>query len=358
MRDLFSIVTSFYGESQEYVSRLYRSICLQNVNWEWIVTDDFSDNPITLQTLSEISVKDPRVKLVHQREKREIFRNPSIYAQGDYIFHIDGDDDVHPNYLAHCLMWFNRFPRVQCILSSSLFETERGNFGRYAWLTEENRFQFETYLGRVWRAGFTFNWAEIFSDPREVIRFNDRFIVKKIECEGDILFLPRIYIRYTMRENSNTSRERTENERESIVRSIQEFELWYEKNKRSAPLDPFFFGLEKYLLGFFEIDWKFSNGSIHYSGPEIQDFHQKKIQDLFPEFSISFNRFDDTDPDIRIIDCSKQFIDSPLGNDKTIVVCRVDDAESKSHYEELFYKEARLFKYNYLWDYVWMVSLT
>lgn len=357
MRGLFSIITSFYGEDRGYILRLYDSISAQSVEWEWIVTDDFSGNPETIQTLLEISASDSRIKIIYQKEKREIFRNPSIYATGDYIFHIDGDDLVHPNYLAHCLLWFERFPHVKCILSSSLFEKEGGHFGRYAWLTEENRFQFETYLGRVWRSGFSFNWEEIFSDPRDIIRWNDKFLVKKIECEGDVLFLPRIYVKYTMREISNTSRERTESEKESIVRSIKEFDVWYQKNKRVAPLDPFFFGTEKYLLGFLEIGWEFLSGSIDYRGPVIDDFRQRKIQDLFPEFEISFNSDSLPDPDMRIIDCSLDFVNSPLGKKKTIIICRIDDDSTRNHYENLFFERGMYFRQNLLWNYIWMVSL-
>ncbi len=358
MNDLFSIVTSFYGESPFYIRRLYNSITRQTVNWEWIVTDDFSGNLETVNELLDIAREDSRVKFIQQKCKREIFRDPSLYSTGHYVFHIDGDDDVHPLYLEHCLKWFERFPQIQCILCASLFETERGKFSRYALLNEENRFQYETYLGRVWRSGFRFPWGSIFSNPEDIIRWNDKFIVQTISCYGDILFLPRIYIKYTMRSDSNTSRKRTDTEKEAIVRTIDEFSQWYGVNKRSAPIDPFFFGIEKYLNGFFEVDWNPDYDSIEYFGPEIEDFNQRKIRDLFPDFKISFNQSIGDQSSARIIDCSQEFFDSPLCSHRNIIVCRADDSQTRSHYENLLWGSGKMFKQNLLWDYIWLVSLT
>lgn len=358
MNDLVSIVTSFYGESPFYIRRLYNSITKQSVNWEWIITDDFSGNLETVKELWDISSGDPRVRFIWQKNKREIFRDPSLYSTGQYIFHIDADDDVHPLYLEHCLKWFNRFPQIQCILSASLFENSEGKFARYALLNEENRFRHETYLGRVWRSGFHFPWESIFSNPEDIIRWNDKFIVQTISCSGDILFLPRIYIKYTMRADSNTSRERTDEEKEAIVRSIDEFTHWYEANKRSAPYDPFFFGIEKYLNGFFEVDWNPDYDSIEYFGPEIEDFNQRKMRDLFPDFKISFNQSIGDQPSARIIDCSGGFFDSPLCNHRNIIVCKADDPQTRSHYENLLGESGKMYKQNLLWDYIWLVSLT
>jgi glycosyltransferase involved in cell wall biosynthesis len=103
---IFSVVTSFFDEGKKYVERLYDYISSQSVDWEWIVTDDFSGDTETEFCLRNLAIKDSRVKYQEQKEKREIFRDPQKVATGEFVFHIDADDRVHPSYLLHCEYWF------------------------------------------------------------------------------------------------------------------------------------------------------------------------------------------------------------------------------------------------------------
>lgn len=106
-----SIVTSFFN-CEKYIDELSESIISQSYkNWEWIVCDDFSTDG-TKQKLIELQVKDPRIKLVHPKYKKEIWWNPQIHATGEIVCPIDGDDKILPNTFERIVNYFNFFPEA------------------------------------------------------------------------------------------------------------------------------------------------------------------------------------------------------------------------------------------------------
>jgi len=361
MSDKFSIVTSFYGEPVRYVNRLYKAICDQSVDWEWVVTEDFSDNENTKKALIDLSSQDPRVRYVEQRHKRELYVDPSVYSDGDYIFHIDADDLVHPNYLIHCLYWFKRFPHVGCILSGGYFYMEEGQrFSRYVIHTEDNLDSLQSYVGRVWRSGYEFPWNSIFSNPQDIIRMNDMFIVRSMECSRDILCLPRHYIKYLIRENSNSTKSRTPEEIKKIDRCHREFENWYSLNSRESSRDPFFYDTEEYLLGFLGIEWEDIGSHIQYLGKKPKPHQRRKLRELYREYYISFGNLPEgvETPDIQIIDCTHGFSGHTVNGEKNIIVCKIGDNDSYLHYSNKLKEQGKIHRWIELWDYRWILSIT
>jgi len=360
MRDKFSIVTSFCGEPVSYINRLYESIRGQAVNWEWIVTEDFSGNKETKEALINLSNRDIRVRYVEQKKKRELYLDPSTYSEGNYIFHIDADDIVHPNYLLHCLYWFNRFPQVGCILSGGYFYFEEGKrFSRYVIHTEDNLDKLQSYVGRVWRSEHKFEWDYIFSNTDDIIRMNDMFIVRSIECRSDVLCLPRHYIKYSIRENSNSSKKRSPSEIERIEKCYFEFHKWYSENSRESYRDPFFYDIEDYLLGFLGIEWEDIGSHIQYLGKKPKAHQRRKIRELYREYDISFGNLPGgvKIPDIQIIDCTSGFSNHTVNGEKNIIVCMEDDKDSYSHYSDKLKSQGKIHRWIKLWDYIWILSL-
>ncbi len=85
----FSISTTFYKRSHT-VEYIYKQILDQTyTNWEWIVTDDFSEENNAEELLKEICNKDPRVKYYQQSRKKEIFWNPQKGSNGDVVVVLD-----------------------------------------------------------------------------------------------------------------------------------------------------------------------------------------------------------------------------------------------------------------------------
>jgi glycosyltransferase involved in cell wall biosynthesis len=356
----FSAVTSFFGEGEKYVKRLYADLKSQNVDFEWVVTDDFSGDKETELTLRSLADLDPAVKYVEQKSKREIYRDPQKYCTGEFVFHIDADDRVHPNYLQHCQYWFERFPLVNCILCGSEWVLENGKFNRFHYHTREDVFSQSkhNFIGRVWRNGFDFKFREIFSNYDDVIRMNDMFVVKSFETVGDILCLPRVYVRYEMRATSNSTIKRSPIEVEKIERCANEFFSWLRKNLKESPYDPFFFESESDVVPFLALKWETDKKTIHYCGKPMPPHRRRKVRELYKDFSITMgNWVSGQDPDYRIINCSSSFKKFPLSSRGNIIVCHIDDEECFNYYQQQLLSKGLIFRWINLWDYKWMITL-
>jgi glycosyltransferase involved in cell wall biosynthesis len=128
----FSIVTSFYNTS-EYVDKLYNSVLSQTYqNWEWIVTDDFSEVSAKNQLL-ELSKKDSRVKYIDQEFKQEIYWNPHKYSSPDtdFIIQFDSDDTYDPKLLEVYKHFFMLYPDVSCLVSGGQRKYKDGRWKNY-----------------------------------------------------------------------------------------------------------------------------------------------------------------------------------------------------------------------------------
>jgi protein-tyrosine-phosphatase len=301
-----SIVTSFYNESPQYIRRLYENIIETDVNWEWIVTDDFSENSETKDELLSIVERDDRVKFYEQKNKMELFRNPTLGTSGDFIFHIDGDDSFNPIYLRHCLIWFNRFPEVSCIISGGRWVDENNSIKGYfidnIFDNHKKEMINENYLGRIWRSSIKYEPETIFSDINNVIRKNDRYITLNSKNFGKTLYLPRIYIRYTLRTNSNSQKERTQSEILKIDKSDLEFNNWFLKNVTEFSSFPYFYTGEDYkmdFMPFLSLPWEKTKKTVGVYGFSELPVKRYLLSDLYPEYTFIFNpseaEFDDLD---------------------------------------------------------------
>jgi len=296
-----SIVTSFFSETIEMVERLYVNVKKCNVNWEWIVTNDFSNNSDLEDKLTRISNQDVRVRKITQKTKLEIFRNPSLYSEGDFIFVIDGDDVFNPVYLEHALVWFKRFPEVICIISGCRWVSDTGHVLKY-----HIDSPFETphekaggfslcpnYTGRIWRNTHQIDWTEIFKIPENIIRMSDHFIVEYLSTKGDILHLPRIYIDYEVKKNSNSRIDRTKEELHIIETTYQEFWDWRRAQKPQFSRFPYFFSgeteFQRELQPFLKISWDITKGVMGVIGFSRIPAKRKMLSQLYPEFTLLFD---------------------------------------------------------------------
>lgn len=305
-----SIVTSFFSETIDMVEGLYENVKRSNVDWEWIVTNDFSDNPDLEDKLTDISGKDVRVRKIIQKTKLEVFRNPSLYADGDFIFHIDGDDRFNPVYLEHALIWFKRFPEVICIISGCRWVSYEGLALRYfidepfVFPHKKNGINYPhtNYTGRIWRNNIKLVWEDIFSNPQDIIRLNDHYIVEFLSTKGDILHLPRIYIEYFLRNNSNSRIQRTEEEIKKIDKTNEEFSRWRMSQRKDFTRFPYFFSgedeFQKELQPFLKIDWKYSGGKVGVVGFSKIPAKRKMLSQLYPEFIFLFDPLPEESQDV------------------------------------------------------------
>ncbi len=97
----FTIFTSFYNYLDTF-DQLKESVFNQTYqNWEWIISDDFSQNTEVSNKIKQLVAENPRkVKFVEPEYKKQFYWNPPIkHSTGDIFMVLDSDDMMHPKLL-------------------------------------------------------------------------------------------------------------------------------------------------------------------------------------------------------------------------------------------------------------------
>ena len=109
-----SVYTPTYNTGRERLRRTWRSLERQSyTDWEWVIVDDHSSDPGTLQTLREIQA-DYRVS-VHRLEKPsgnigELKGYLCSAASGDILLELDHDDVLTPHAVSWIVDAFDKHP--------------------------------------------------------------------------------------------------------------------------------------------------------------------------------------------------------------------------------------------------------
>jgi hypothetical protein len=306
----FSVCTSFFNDEIVNVDSLYSAILNQNVDWEWVVTDDFSKNPKVKDYLILLSQKDSRVRFVNQTHKMQFMRNPSEFAEGEFIFHIDSDDLVYPGYLELCEKMFSRFPEVGVILTGAKFVSQHGIFRSYN--IHKHREGMISFLGRCWRRSFEIDFTGIIEDNFFTVS-NDMFIVNYLCLKTRLLIIPRIFIQYREFLNEKESykpfghRLDLSNElMESHGRTIGKFLEYYNINKQDNDgLFPYFESIKKLTTTLWLIHNAPNDYKINFVGFSLEPWQKILLQDLYFDRQITYND-DLQDNVINVIDTKKE----------------------------------------------------
>lgn len=328
----FSVCTAFFNDDVSDADALYDCLIKEQADWEWVVTDDFSEDPSVMEHLLGLSRKDSRVRYVYQDHKMEFMRNPAPFASGEFVFHIDSDDLFYPGYLSCCERLFDRFPEVGIILSGAIFQNQHGQFRNYQVMNDHKAYSF---LGRCWRRKIDISFSGIIED-RFFTFCNDFFIVKSVCLKSRVLIVPRIYIKYRVFENESGAysffgkRIALNNDlHESHKRSFDQFISYYDQHKQMYEgLFPFYESLDDLYAMLYPIHL-FESKRIRFVGFSVPDWKKALIEDLYYDMDISWGESGDAGS-VNVFDSSKKiYIESGL---KTIVCF-----SEYSNYE--FYKE-------------------
>ncbi|MBC0964679.1 glycosyltransferase [Escherichia coli] len=99
---LISVITATFN-SQRFILDIYKSLQAQSYkNWEWVVTDDASEDK-TVSILKELQSNDDRIKIFINADNKGAAwsRNNSMKeSKGQYFAFIDSDDLWHPEKLS------------------------------------------------------------------------------------------------------------------------------------------------------------------------------------------------------------------------------------------------------------------
>jgi glycosyltransferase involved in cell wall biosynthesis len=286
----FSICTQFFKDTTKNVDDLYECIKLQKVDWEWVVTDDFSEDDTVMKYLIDLSKKDRRVRYVTQSHKMEFLRNPSLFAKGEYVFHIDSDDLVLPGYLEQCQRIFERFPEVGVILATGRYVNQDGLFRGYV----QHQDNCISFLGRTWRNSIEINLSEILEDEFFTTS-NDLFLVKYLNTKTKMIVLPRTYIQYRSFEIQGQYKafgERMEvnnTHLEKNQESLSQFSKFYEENKQKYDgIFPVYEGIDKLTKALYPVHM-FECDKINFLGFNLKSWQMSLLEELYFDKEIFYS---------------------------------------------------------------------
>ena len=117
----FTIFTGFYNYLDD-LEKVYESIKNQTYsNWEWLVCDDFSDDPVVLETLKNLEKNDRRIRVIYPKWKNHYYWNlPVSESAGEFILVQDSDDLMYPKLLECYLYHLEKFPELSVIGATSV----------------------------------------------------------------------------------------------------------------------------------------------------------------------------------------------------------------------------------------------
>lgn len=230
----FTIYSGFYNNI-EYLEEVWEGIKNQTYdNWEWVISDDFSDDPKIEKTLINFASSTPKVKYIKPRWKREFYFNLPIEAStGEVMVGQDVDDYPHPKLLEIYKYNFEKFPEVEMISCSSLItknhvkgdiEWYRDNYYRGVYNLEGAKKMWRS-LGDARAYKIHNRSPNEYFKKEEVLHTFAEDTLKGYEAEtrGKILFLPRILHSYAQESPHSVSH---------AERPIEQLEIMQEENKR------------------------------------------------------------------------------------------------------------------------------
>ena len=117
----FTIFTGFHNYLDD-LEKVYESIKNQTYsNWEWLVCDDFSDDPVVLETLKNLEKNDRRIRVIYPKWKNHYYWNlPVSESAGEFILVQDSDDLMYPKLLECYLYHFEKFPELSVMGATSV----------------------------------------------------------------------------------------------------------------------------------------------------------------------------------------------------------------------------------------------
>ena len=288
----FSISTTFYKRAHN-VRAIYKQILDQTyTNWEWIVTDDFSEEGNAEKALKEICAKDPRVKYYQQSRKKEIFWNPQKGASGDIIIVWDSDDYAFPTILEVYNNFFLKYPEVMGISCLSHTANFDGSFveiqGGGVFVSGEHSTFNYTPMSRAFR-----NIYPEFDDGTLKWYQSDTNLVRHMEVMGKWLYLPRTLCEYYYSPDTLSRAKRADEDWADIERERlfieSKFPFLHDPNRCSH-----FMGLfpieniaRDFALG--EFNKSTTRRNILYIKSDIKPFERQMLKELFFDHNLHFD---------------------------------------------------------------------
>lgn len=128
-----SVITPYYN-TEEFFAETFVSLQAQSLqNWEWVIVDDGSTDPNSVQRLDQVAQSDARIKVIRQTNAGPgAARNVSFaHGTGRYVCLLDSDDMIEPTYLEKAVWFLDSNPEFAfCNAYSVVFGDQE-----YLWTT-------------------------------------------------------------------------------------------------------------------------------------------------------------------------------------------------------------------------------
>jgi glycosyltransferase involved in cell wall biosynthesis len=288
----FSISTSFYKRSDK-VQYLYQQILDQTyTNWEWIVTDDFSEDNNAEQLLKEICAQDPRVKYYHQSRKKECFYNPQRGSSGDIIVMLDSDDYAYPKLLETYYNFFTKYSEIMGISCLSYTINEHGIFVEIQGSGIYKSGDFPTFNYTPMSRAFRNIYPEFDNGMMKWYQ-NDTNIVRHMEFLGKWFYIPRTLCDYYYSKDTFSRKDRPSEDWDDVTRERMmiesKFPSLHDENKCSQFL--YFLPIEDIARDFSIGDFNRSNTrkNILYLNSDLKLSEKQLLKELFFDHTIYFD---------------------------------------------------------------------
>lgn len=307
----FSIITPFYNNNKDnYIQKIYESVTNQTYsNFEWIITDDFSTDK-TKQEL--LKLKDPRVKFIEQKFKKELFFNPQTYATGDIVIQLDSDDEMKPKSLEVYKYFFENNSDILFLSCVSNYVNENGDFLNNHLIYHGN---FNNCLEK--KIAKEINWIK---SPMNFLKINggwgnlqawrnididfnpynyknivymDKYRALTLEEHGKYLHIPRTLYVNTSRYGSIS---KIPLDYKQNIDDAKYFDKIKKRRKNSIQsyiktFDEVFVEIQPFLYSKFNNESEKQNISVFYLD-QINDYKKKLIQTLYFDHNIVFNEIE------------------------------------------------------------------
>ena len=303
----FSIVSTFYNNTIEEVRLLKESIINQTyTNWEWIISDDFSqDSTSHIQYLKSLPFEDKRIKYIQQKTKKEIFWNPQTYATGDIVILIGGDDTILPKTLEIYSNHFLKHPEVILITSESNIYNPNLSYSSFLDYKEcNNIFDKRSLFPLGWlNMGVPLAWRNIPVDfisdvnltGREII--NDYLIHAKLEELGHFIHLPRVFYNYKIRQDSVSRK--IDNDNSHSDASIFDYDNVIAKRRENKEIPGCLQNYndiikEAHAFYYTNLNTEKTSQFVSFiTTNEITNNKKKKLKEIWSDHNLNFNEIND-----------------------------------------------------------------
>jgi glycosyltransferase involved in cell wall biosynthesis len=289
-RPVFTISTSFYRRGN-WVEHVYETLKAQTYPyWEWVVTDDFSDELNAEEQLKKIAKLDPRVKYYTQSRKKELFYNPQYGSSGNIVMQLDSDDEIYVNLLEIYAKYFTENPDIMGITCGHIMKRDLKDYVSISSYALENKMNINfAPMGRAWR-----NIIPHFDYNGELNWWqNDTNIMRHIEARGKVLFLPRELYNYNYSVDSISKRPYTLKENDEIEKERLDIEGKFPDLMKGdkCTFDLRYLSINRLTWAFYTTEFVQSSTRkrVNFIKRDIRPYEKQLLSELFYDHSLIYN---------------------------------------------------------------------